>query len=49
MLVITKLSFLVLDPKTMKPFYRVPLSDLQKVSVSQLSDDFFIFHVAVDI
>jgi myosin-1 len=46
MLVITKLSFLILDPKTMKPLYRVPLSELQKVSVSKLSDDFFIFHIA---
>lgn len=46
LLVITGLSFMVLDPKSMKPLYRVPLSALQKVSVSQLSDDFFIFHVA---
>ncbi|XP_065839410.1 unconventional myosin-Ia-like isoform X2 [Oscarella lobularis] len=44
-LVITTQSFFVLDARSLRLFYRVSLAHLARVSVSQLADDFFVFHV----
>eukprot|EP00118_Oscarella_pearsei_P003137 m.13137 g.13137 ORF g.13137 m.13137 type:complete len:1091 (+) comp24497_c0_seq4:132-3404(+) len=46
LLVITNQSFFVLDTRTLKVYYHVPLANMKRVSVSQLADDFFIFHVS---
>ena len=45
MLVVTGVSFMILDPKSLALKYRVELKHLDQISVSSFSDHIFVLHL----
>ena len=46
MLVVTGVSFMILDPKSLALKYRVELKHLDQISVSSFSDYIFVLHLS---